>query len=242
MALVLAFQLLGSPEPRILQSAWDALHHLATLSGFLLPFAAFVGGLATSPDRSVRGLVARAAALGLLAYVLQAYVSPVAQYEAQLHRGADTAVRFPMGPEIPSALKAQRDWVENHPPDQFSHSTNAPLEAPPNWLTFLLHTPVAMAAFAIFAALLGWVSALLTSGLSPPARANARWALGVLSGVAFMVTQALAGDWVLGSPSASGVLAAWGPLLLPLLELLLLAGLVRRRRGPLHALDPSGVS
>ena len=242
LALVLVFHLVSAPEPGILRSGWDGLHLLAGWAGLLLPFVAFAGGLATPAGGSLRALVLRAAVLSLLAYALAAYVSPVAQYQAWVHRNADTSVRFPMGPETPSGLLAQRAWVASNPPGRYHFSTGSPLDAPPNWLAYLFFSPAALAVFAILSALLGWASALLTSGLSPPARANARWALGLASGIVFMVAQSMAGDWVRGSPSASAALAAWGPLLLPLLELLLLAGWARRRGCVLHAFPPSGVS
>ena len=53
-----------------------------------------------------------------------------------------------------------------------------------------------MALFAILAGLLGQLVGFLTGSLSPPARRNARWALGLLTAILFFLAQAVGGEWV----------------------------------------------
>jgi hypothetical protein len=130
--------------------------------------------------------------------------------------------------------------VEAHPPDSFSFQVDRPLQRPPNWLTYLIHGPAAIAAFAVLSALIGWLTAGLTTGLSPPIRFSARWAIGLASALSFLLVEFAAGDWVRADPSHSGLLAAWGPLVLPLLILVVLRFLARRPGPGLHVLaDPS---
>ena len=66
--------------------------------------------------------------------------------------------------------------VEADPPERYTFRIDRPLEQPPNWLTYLLHSVLAIAFYSVFAALLGHLSGKLTTGLSPPNRRNARWA------------------------------------------------------------------
>lgn len=142
-----------------------------------------------------------------------------------------------MGAPTPSQLRARRGIVIATPPETYSFRRDRPFESPPNWLTYRIHSPVVIALFAILGALLGQLVAFLTSGLSPPARRNARWALGLFSALAFFIAEVAGGAWVRLDPGNSGLAGAWLPMLMPLAELALLAFLVRRRA--LHGLpDP----
>ena len=111
----------------------------------------------------------------------------------------------------------------------YSFRIGRPLTHPPNWLTYLLHSVVVITCFTILAALLGHRGGTLTTGLSPPNRRNARWALGLASSIAFFLAEAAGGDWVRANPSNSGVVGAWVPLVVPLAVLGLLEVLLRIR-------------
>lgn len=241
--LAALYQLLaGGFGPGAYGRLLHAVMVLASDIGFLLPFTVFAGGVAVSRRSSGRGLLVRAASLAVLSYLLMAYAVPLLEYRIVRARGLEVTRLFPFGPETPAAFLDLRSWVEANPPTRYSLSTDEPLSAQPNWTTFLLHSPVVIASFALFAALLGWISAALTSGLSPPARANARWALGLGSGLAFFLPMAAAGEWVRSDPANSALLGAWGPLLVPMAEIVLFLVIARSLGIPLHTRSTSSVS
>lgn len=239
-ALTLSYQVLTELPHQGSWTPWDLAFSLATWVGLLLPYAAFAGGLAAGTSLSPRTLALRGILLAAVAYGLLAYASPIGDYEVRAAADADLAAEFPFGPRTPGALKALRSAIEARSPDDFSFSIERPLERPPNWLTYLLHSVMAISAFAVLGALLGQQAGALTSGLSPPARRNARWALGLLSAVAFFLAEAAGGEWVRADPSNSGILGAWVPLAIPLLELALLTAIRRRNQLPFHAPAPAG--
>ncbi len=228
LALTVLYRVLTGAALDRTGAAWQIVHLLANGTGLLLPFAAFAGGVATHAVLRARGVALRAGLLVLASWALMAFLSPLAQYRSWVSAGMDGAARFPMGVETPFALAALRSSVVSHPPAEYSFSVERPFQAPPNWLTYLIHSPAAIACFALLAALLGWACARLTLHLPPPPRENALWALGVASSVAFMAAVTAAGEWVRLHPSNPAVLAAWGPLLVPLVELGLLAAVLRR--------------
>ena len=209
--------------------------------GLVLTFAAFAGGLSISRVSSIWSAGKLAVPITVIAYVLLAYAAPIARYRVQSSRGVDVSTRDPFGPATPSALRALRDQVEADPPLEFNYRFDRPFELPPSWLTYLLHSVAAMSIFAILAAVMGHLAGCLTSGLSPPARRNARWAMGLLSAVAFFLAVMVGDDWVRSDPLHSGILGAWVPLLLPLAELAILARLTQMRRRRLHASAPPSV-
>jgi len=133
--------------------------------------------------------------------------------------GVDVSQRYPTGPTTLGGLRELRTRVLENPPEEFSLSAERLLDAPPNWISFQIHTLFALSLFAILAALLGALTAGLTTGLSPPARKNARWASGLASGVLFFIGESLGGEWVRADALHSGVLGAWGAMVIPVLEL-----------------------
>lgn len=209
--------------------------------GLVLPFAAFAGGLSISRDSSIWAAGKYAVPLAVLSYVLLAYGAPIARDRLQNPSGSDISTQAHPGPRTPSALKAWRAQVEANPPAEFDYSVDRPLARPPVWLTYRLHSVAAIAFFAILAALLGQLAGYLTTGLSPPARRNARWAIGLLSALAFYMAVMVGEDWVRSDPLHSGILGAWVPLLLPLTELAILGRLTHLRRRRLHASAPPSV-
>jgi len=212
-----------------------------TWLGLVLPFAAFAGGLSVFRAFSLRSAITYAVPIAVIAYLLMAYAAPVALYRVQNSRGVDVSAQNPFGPPTPSAWKALRTQVRADPPSEFSYDVDRPFEFPPGWVTYRIHSPVVFGLFAILAALLGLQAGFLTSGLSPPARRNARWAIGLLSAVAFFLAEAAGGEWVRSDPLHSGILGAWIPLVLPLAELAILGRFDRLRRRRLHASEPPSV-
>jgi hypothetical protein len=136
---------------------------------------------------------------------------------------------------------AVRAQVEANPPSEFSYSVDRPFESSPGWLTYRIHSLAVFSLFAILAALLGRQAGFLTSGLSPPARRNARWAIGLFTAVAFFLAEAVGGEWVRLDPVHSGILGAWLPLALPLAELAILTRVAHQRQRRLHAFRPPSV-
>jgi len=202
-------------------------------TGLFVPFAAFAGGLRVHRMAGSGSVLARAVLLAVLSYGLLAYSGPAVAYQDRLAAGLEVDVMFPFGPEVPGGLRALRAHVEANPPARSGFSADA-LALPPNWLTYRLHMPAAVAAFSVLSALLGWIAGYLTITWVPAPRRNARWFLGVALGMVFMVTVMAAGAWVRRDPAHSGVLAAWGPLLVPGVCLAVLAAIVRRRLGHLR--------
>ncbi len=237
------FQLLtGGFTSGSAEGPWRVLMMFAGDIGLLLPFTVFAGGVAAYRCAAGRGLPVRAVSVAVLTYLLAAYATPLLEYQANRAGGRAVAQLYPFGPLTPAAFLDLRSWVEANPPARYTWSTDEPLSIPPNWWTYLFHSPVVIASFAVFAALLGWISAALTSGLSPPARANARWAMGLASGLAFFLPMAAAGEWVRADPANSALLGAWGPLVVPLGELFLLAAIARSLGAPLLGRPASSVS
>ncbi len=241
VALALLYWMLTGGPLEGSWSVWNTAYPLPAWTGLLLPFVAFAGGLAVYKSSSPRAVVLRVLPVIGLSYVLLAYASPMVEYQAQSAWGRDVAIEFPFGPGTPEGLRALRSAVQADPPATYSFSVDRPFDKPPNWLTYLIHSLMAIAGFAVLAALLGQQAGFLTSGLSPPARWNARWGLGLLSAVAFFLAEAVGGEWVRLEPSNSGILGAWLPLVVPVVELALLAFLTRRQRLRLHASPPPGV-
>jgi hypothetical protein len=213
--------------------AWLWISVLSGNIGTLIPFAAFAGGVVACRSLSAGGIAARAVVLSAISFALMGYVSPQAEYRDALVSGRDVTAFYPFGPATPGTMAAQREAVRANPPEAYSFNTEHPLRIPPNWLTYLIHTVWSFPLFAILAAFLGQLVGRLTTGLSPPARRNARWALGLASALAFFLPLNAAGDWVRLDPSNSGIAAAWLPLLVPLAEMALLVVLVRRREARL---------
>lgn len=234
LAVALAHFLLTGPAWRSAPGLWRVMEVVVMWTGLFVPFAAFAGGLRVHRMAGSGSVLARALLLAVLSYGLLAYGGPMVKYQEWRAAGLEVDVMFPFGPEVPGGLRALRAHVEASPPARPGFSTDRPLTHPPNWLTYRLHMPAALAAFSVLSALLGWIAGYLTITWVPAPRRNARWFLGVALGMVFMVTVMAAGAWVRGDPAHSGVLAAWGPLLVPGVGLVVFAAVVRRRLGHLR--------
>ena len=162
--------------------------------GLFLPFAAFAGGLATHALLPVSSVLNRGVLIAVVSYLLLAYGLPITTYIDGKNAGVDVAVLYPFGPATPGGLLARRSAIEADPPENYGFRVEDPLSRPPNWLTYLLHSVIVIAVFSVFSALLGHLAGKLTTGLSPPNRRNARWALGLAGAIAFFLAEAVGGD------------------------------------------------
>jgi hypothetical protein len=219
----------------------ELAHQVPAWLGLLLPFAAFAGGLAVTMDVPAWRTGTYALPVLALAYLLTAFVAPFAEFRVDEAQGVEVAQDSRIGPDTPSAIRELRASARANPPPEFKFSTDDLSLLPPNWLTYLIHSKIVMALFAIFAGLLGQQVAFLTGGLSPPARRNARWALGLLTAILFFVAQFVGGEWIRSDPAHSGVVGSWICLIVPLVELGVLYRMAQRRGALLHALDASSV-
>ena len=164
---------------------------------------------------------------------LTAVARPFVEHAASAAAGSSNQVQRPFGPTTPSALWEQREYVLANPPGDYSLSIDRPLEQPLNWLALLILLPVVLSGYAMLNTVLGLAAGAVTSGLSPPARRNARWAIGLFGGIAFFVALAVADSAVQASTETSAFVGVL-PLLVPVSELALLVFLIRRRDARLH--------
>lgn len=207
--------------------------------GFILPFAMFASGVALGRVRAHSRHLARMAlaigiAFGSLSYVLTTWVEPELHHAYLTTREPATAERIRFGPQTPAGILRNLRFVEANPPEEYSTSVDAPHRRPPNVLRWVLHGPAAWAVFGLINLPLGVLAARLTVHLRRQSRRNARIAIGVLGGIAFLVCVALASPiqpFLRDGTLRSGVLSAWIPLAFPLTEALLLCYLIRRTRG-----------
>ena len=211
-------QILGGSPLGEKWTLWEGVYLFTSWVGLFLPFAAFAGGIVGSARLSPLRLAASGLAVSFVSFLLLGFASPYSEYKTVEQAGLDTAMRFPTGPATIGGLRELRVEVLEYPAEEFRYSAEHPLDSPPNWIDFRIHTSFVFSLFAILAVFLGAITAGLTSGLSPPARRNVRWAIGLASGVLFFVVEALGGEWARADPLNSGLFAAWGPLLLPALE------------------------
>jgi hypothetical protein len=185
----------------------------------LLPLTVFAAARHFGGQGQGRALWISLAIVALLSYGLEAGLDPQIQHRQET-AGPATAVGYgSLGPSTPLELSKRKRYIVAHPPERYSFDVDRPLATPPNWLDFLIHSPV---AFSLFVILNGCLGAVLGRRYSGRNRSAARrlWLFGILSGASFMIPAIAAGDYVQASLSASGMAAAWLPLALPLLALL----------------------
>ena len=207
-------------------------------TGFVLPFLVFAGAVALRNRCGFSGRVVRATAvLGIatsaVSYVLAAWVAPtIHDRELALYGPETTDVRR-FGPRTPVGILRNLRFVEANPPGEYGLGVAEPERFPPNVLRWELHLSATVGLFAIVNALLGVLAADLTVDLRRGNRRNARLAIGLMSGIAFLGIVLLTeptGLFLLSGELRSGIVAAWIPLLLPMAGCLLLVYLVRSRR------------
>ena len=223
------------PQGRYPGASWW-LWTTTTDLALILPFLLFAGGVAlASAVRNLRRVVRIAIPLALFfavaSYCLSAWASPILKHHsADSPAAAAEAARF--GPSTPDVLLGILRDVEANPPDQYSVGVDARDRTLPNVLRWRLHVPLAQAVFGVLNLLLGVLAAQLTANLRRGARRNARLAIGIIGGSAYFLCLAAASPiqpFLRDGTLQSGVLSAWAPLTLPLIELLALFQLVRTR-------------
>ena len=218
VAAIVVFVTLAVDQPQP-WSGWAWLEYLAGRLGFILPFAAFAGGVAIWRRGPAAGstwvAVWAGLAIGLTSYASSEIVGPLANYAA-LADEPDLADVRPFGPSTPAGKLRQLRFVDANPPEQYSLGDAA--RTPPNYVRFLLHLPVAFVVFSILNCLLGLYARRMMYVLRSATRRNGCLAIGLAGGLGLFAAAFVAGhpnrDWV----SVSGVAAAWLPLAIPLLE------------------------
>lgn len=207
-------------------------------TAFILPCTLFAAGVVLVQKLGYSRRVFRAAAaagivVGALAYLLAAWVAPVVDDQYLVSLGPETPDMRRFGSATPAGIARQIRFVEANPPDEYLLATDTPHRHPPNVLRWRLHLPVAMSVFGVINVFLGVVSAELTAGFRRGRRRTARLAIGVIGGLAFVGCMAVADPvtpFLNDGTMRSGVVGAWFPLVLPVVQALLFFHLVRRRR------------
>jgi hypothetical protein len=241
VGLALLFQLVTWPAQWDSVSLRETALFLPGWVGLLLAPAAFAGGVAISAISRRLGVALRGALLMFLTYALLAYGAPQAEYRLTGLHGIDVDSQYPFGPFTPGGLLKVREAVQAGPPEEYSFRISRPLENPPNWWTYLLHSIMAVSGFTLLAALLGREVGVVTRAIPPPVRGNVRWGLGLATMVMFFLADKLAMSWVRSDPGTSGVLAGWVALSVPLVELAILRFVARNQAADPQAQASSGV-
>lgn len=229
VAAIVVFVTLAVDQPQP-WSGWAWLAYLAGRLGFILPFAAFAGGVAIwrrgPAARSTWVAVWAGLVIGLASYVSSEIVGPLANYAA-LADEPDLADVRPFGPSTPAGKLRQLRFVDANPPEQYGLGDAA--RTPPNYVRFLLHLPMALVVFSVLNCMLGLYATRMMFTLRPATRRNACLAIGLAGGLGLFAAAFVAGhpnrDWV----SVSGVAAAWLPLTIPLLEAMVFGVIVLYR-------------
>jgi hypothetical protein len=240
------FQLwIGRPEEDPV-SAWRFLATLCASAGLLLPFIAFCGGSTAytrgqSRRKQARVVLPGACAIAIGSYSMLGVAFPLIDYQVARERYEDVETRRPFGPETTAGLARHRTFIIANPTGEVSFSLDRPLAQPPNWLAHRMQVPFMIAAFAVLNTLIGLHAGDVTSGLSPPSRRHARWALGLVTAVGFWAATLIGGDWVRGDPARPSWIGSGMPLVLAVFVLFVLRDIANRRSARLHASRPSRV-
>ena len=227
--------LLWPPNPLASSFLWWVVAATADIA-LILPFTLFGAGvvLARKLGRSRRLLRATATVgilVGAVSYVLGAWVRPV--MEDRWIGEPEALVELGFTPRTPVAIAQHLRFVEAHPPEEYSLWVDSPHQWPPNTLRHRLHAPVAIVVFGLINMLLGVLTAELTVGLTRGRRRNACIGIGFAGAIAFVAcgfAVAPGPAFARGGTMLPGIVAAWGPLAIPVAGAFLLAHLVQRRR------------
>lgn len=239
LALLVAVRPLVTPEwPPIAWSGSFSRWASTVLGdlGLFLPCLLFAGGSALLRVLRLSRRLARVAiGIGILSaivsYASSALVAPVLAHRALAD--ADIMETRSFSPRTPAAILQNLRFVHDNPPAEYSLSVNAADRRPPSVLEWQLHRPAAIAVFGVINLLLGILAAAATTMMNRPGQWNSRLVIGVIGAIAFYGLQEMGSpvqSFLRGDPMGSGVLAAWGPLALPVAEALLLGYLVWKQR------------
>ena len=205
--------------------------------GFILPFLLFAGGVKVAHVQGYsRRLLPTALALGLtvggVSYYLESWGTPELEHRYWERLGEETEAHRAFGAATPPKILENLRMVEDDPPAEYSLRVSNPSQTVPNVLRWRLHLPVAMAVFGLLNTFAGVLAAQLTENLGRGPRRNTLLALGVLGGLAFFGILGMAAPiepFLRDGTMRSGVVAAWIPLVVPLLLTTALFGLARKR-------------
>lgn len=227
---------------------WPPLEQDATLlrwlwlfaeqTAFVLPFLLFAAGVALARKLGYSKRVRRAGAvIGIsvvaASHLLGSWVAPSWNDRYLAGLGPETEDMRRFGPRTPVGITRNIRFVETNPPEEYALRAGTPHRFPPNVLRWELHAPLALAVFGVLNVFIGALAAELTVNLKRGSRRNARMAIGVLGGIAFLTCHLLAGPvepFLRDGTMRSGVTAAWLPLGLPVAEILVFSYLVRGKR------------
>ena len=207
-------------------------------AALVLPFLLFAGGVALAralgfSKRVLRAAVVVGISVVAVSYLLGSWVAPVLDDRYLASLGPETEDMRRFGPQTPVGITRNIRFVEANPPEEYSLRASSPHTLPPNVLRWELHAPLALAVFGVLNVFIGALAAELTVDRTRGSRRNARMAIGILGGIAFFACHILAGPvepFLRDGTMRSGVTAAWLPLALPVVEILVLGHLVRGRR------------
>jgi len=217
---------------------WGGLCLFLGWISLFLPCVTFAGGLANSSPVPTRAVTMRSLGIAVIFYGSSAFAEPVAKHRFRQESVGNQAGDTRLGPRTPWAILAQRSANRASPPESYSFSVEHPFDRPPNWLLFSFWSSISLSVYCVLAAFLGQIVAFLTSGLSPPSRANTRWAVGLVTATLVLTAFVMGDSWVRQDVSHSGVVGAWAPLLVPLLGLWVLMWLAQRRVAATDSKDP----
>lgn len=202
----------------------------------VFPFAAVAGGLRLAGHQGRRLRAAAVAGLAVAAaiYFLSAFVTPLAQYAGFAWGDRYGAAIEMFGIQTPAGILRNLEYVQAHPPAEYSMSVEYPDREYPARLVLALHLPAAAAATGLLNTFVGLALGRATLHASPRTRRRSRWSVVLAGTVAVVVAVVLAQgpnrDW----ESVSGVVAAWVPLVIPAAQIGVLALVVRWRDGVAH--------
>ncbi len=221
-------------DPSLSRWVWRVAEDTALLLPFLLfPAGLAVGRVLGHSHRAVRIGVFVGMLVGILSYILGAWVAPEIEERILVARGAEEVDTRRFGSQTPVGILRNLESVQTNPPPRYSLRTSTPQEFPPNVLLWRLHQPLALAVFGIANVLLGLLASELTVDLSNRVRRNVRLAIGVGGGIAFLVCLVVASPvepFLRDGTMRSGIAGAWLPLSIPLIEGLVLRYLLKNRR------------
>ena len=227
---------LWPPGGGIGDARWWVWATTADLS-LVLPFLLFAAGVALASILQYRRGLLRvtilfAIVLAAVSYCLEAWVSPTLRDRALSTSATAPVEARRFGPRTPVGLLRNLRYVEENPPDEYALRIDAPQLVPPNVLRWRLHYPLAHAVFGLLNVILGILSAQVTGDLARGMRRNLRLSIGIVGGTAFFSLRVVASPvqpFLQDGVMQSGILGAWAPLMLPLIEILVLSQVLRAR-------------
>ncbi len=198
----------------------------------MLPFVAVAAGLRLARARAneVRAGAVAGLALAGAACLIAGVAAPLAEYAVFVHGDRYGTTLEMFGIQTPRGILRNLEYVRAHPPSEYSMSVERPDRAYPSRLELALHLPFVAAGLALLNTFVGLVLGGTTDGMRERTRRLTRWSVGLGGALAttavIVLTQGPHRDW----ESASGIVAAWTPVLVPAAELAVLVALRRRQR------------